>query len=169
MIPPPSSITGKFGNMRTRAHEMAASDIAEIVGIERACFPAPWGQNAYLSEISNPYALNIVIKEIDSLENHRIWAYSCNHIVDGELSILRMAVAAEKRRLGIGEHLMGIVLAQAANQEATEAFLEVRPSNIQARSLYQKLGFRFIATRPNYYPETGEHALVMMRTLKETS
>lgn len=169
MKTPPKCITGKFGNMCTHAYAMTAPDIKCIVDIERACFPSPWRQNSFLSEIGNPYSLNIVIKEIVPLENHRIWAYSCNHVIGSELSILRMAVAVEKRRLGIGEHLMGIVLHQAAQQGASKAFLEVRPSNIKARSLYRKLGFRVIAARPNYYPETGEHALVMMKTLKETS
>jgi len=148
---------------------MEASDIRYIVDIERTCFPAPWHQKAFLSEINNPYSLNIVIKEIDPLENHRIWAYSCNHVIGSELSILRMAVAAEKRRLGIGKHLLGIVLHRAMQRGAAKAFLEVRPSNRIAILLYQKLDFRVIGTRPNYYPETGEPALVMMKMLKETS
>lgn len=155
--------------MCAQAYSMEVSDIGHIVDIERACFPAPWRRDAFLSEINNPYSLNIVIKEVDSLENCRICAYSCNHVIANELSILRMAVSPEKRRLGIGEHLMGIVLHQAMQRGATEAFLEVRPSNMKARSLYQKLGFRVVGTRPNYYPETGEHALLMMKIIKEIS
>jgi ribosomal-protein-alanine N-acetyltransferase len=155
--------------MYCHAQVMTASDIDTIADIERACFPVPWGRNAFLSELNNPYALNIVIKVIDPLENGRIYAYSSNHIVEEELSILKMAVAPEKRRLGIGEFLMETVLYQASRRGAAQAFLEVRPSNRNAISLYKKMGFRVIGTRPNYYPETGETALVMMKRLKETS
>jgi ribosomal-protein-alanine N-acetyltransferase len=148
---------------------MTASDIHHIAIIEKACFPSPWSPSAFFSELGKPYALNFVIKKNGPLENNRIYAYSCNHIIENDLSILRMAVIPEKRRFGIGKQLMHFVLKQATDCGATKAFLEVRPSNEKAAMLYQKLGFRVIGTRPNYYPETGEHALVMMKRLKETS
>lgn len=148
---------------------MTASDIGHIAAIERACFPTAWSSDAFFSELQNPYALNIVINEVDSLDNRRIYAYSCNHILAKELSILRMAVIPEKQRLGIGKHLLETVFHQATLKGAEKAFLEVRPSNEKAGSLYRKLGFRVVGTRPNYYPETGEHALVMMKLLKEIS
>lgn len=159
----------KFGEMHCRIMTMTASDIGHIAAIERACFPVPWTSSAFLSELGNPYALNIILKEMDSLEKQPICAYSCNHVIENELSVLRMAVAPEKQRLGLGCHLMDTVLHQAAQRGATKAFLEVRPSNTKAISLYRKMGFQVIATRPNYYPETGEHALVMMKRIKEVS
>jgi ribosomal-protein-alanine N-acetyltransferase len=148
---------------------MAESDICHIAEIERECFSSPWSRDAFLSELKKGYGLNIVMREIDALENECICAYSCNHVIEDELSILRMAVVPGKRRLGIGEQLLDLVLEQATGQGAVKAFLEVRPSNAKASMLYRKLGFRVIGTRPNYYTETGEHALVMMKRLKETS
>jgi ribosomal-protein-alanine N-acetyltransferase len=158
-----------FGKMRCRIRPLTAADIVHVSRIEQACFPAAWSPNALFSELHNPYAFNIVINGIDSLDNLGIYAYSYNHIIGNELSILRMAVTPEKRRLGIGIYLMETVLRQATVKGAEKAFLEVRPSNKKAGSLYRKLGFRVVGTRPNYYPETGEHALVMMKRLKEKS
>jgi ribosomal-protein-alanine N-acetyltransferase len=40
-------------------------------------------------------------------------------------------------------------------------FLEVRESNLAARSLYGKFGFREVSRRPGYYQDTGEAAVVM--------
>jgi len=31
------------------------------------------------------------------------------------------------------------------------------------------MGFQLIGKRPGYYPETGEHALVLMKNLEEVS
>ena len=148
---------------------MTESDIDHILGIERACFPVPWHRQAFVEEINNPYSLCMVIKENDILENSTICAYSCCHILAGEMTLLRLAVAPEKRRMGLGARLLGSALNHAAERGAAAAYLEVRPSNEEAQSLYRKLGFRVVGTRPNYYPETGENALVMMKNLKEIS
>ncbi len=166
---PPQGAPREFSEMMGRIYLMTESDIRSVVDIERMCFPVPWGYQSFLAEYNNPYSLNFVIKEPDSLENNHIYAYSCNHVVGNELSILKMAVSPEKRRLGYAEHLLGTVIHRAIQKGATEAFLEVRPSNYKAQALYRKLGFRVIGTRPNYYPETGEDALMMMKILKEIS
>jgi ribosomal-protein-alanine N-acetyltransferase len=41
------------------------------------------------------------------------------------------------------------------------AFLEVRPTNVEALGLYESFGFRVIGRRKGYYFDTGEDALVM--------
>ena len=44
---------------------------------------------------------------------------------------------------------------------ARDATLEVRVSNVAARRLYEKFGFRPVGVRPRYYSDDGEDALVM--------
>ncbi|MEA2611822.1 MAG: [ribosomal protein S18]-alanine N-acetyltransferase, partial [Chloroflexota bacterium] len=44
---------------------------------------------------------------------------------------------------------------------AHEATLEVRLSNLPARRLYEKFGFRPVGLRPRYYSDNGEDALIM--------
>ncbi len=44
---------------------------------------------------------------------------------------------------------------------AHEATLEVRLSNLAARRLYEKFGFRPVGLRPRYYSDNGEDALIM--------
>jgi [ribosomal protein S18]-alanine N-acetyltransferase len=43
--------------------------------------------------------------------------------------------------------------------------LEVRPSNVEARGLYESFGFRVVGRRRGYYYDTGEDALVMETVL----
>lgn len=47
-------------------------------------------------------------------------------------------------------------------------YLEVRQSNTFAKDLYKKLGFQIMATRPKYFMDTGEDALIMIKVLEET-
>ena len=42
-----------------------------------------------------------------------------------------------------------------------EATLEVRLSNLAARRLYEKFGFRPVGIRPRYYTDNDEDALIM--------
>ena len=44
--------------------------------------------------------------------------------------------------------------------------LEVRPSNTEARTLYESFGFRVVGRRRGYYYDTGEDALVMEADLQ---
>ena len=44
---------------------------------------------------------------------------------------------------------------------AHEATLEVRPSNMPARRLYEKYGFKVVGTRTRYYSDDNEDALIM--------
>ena len=76
-----------------------------------------------------------------------------------EREILNIAVHAQFRRQGIATTLLNNEL----NRLATY-FLEVRESNYSGRQLYEKLGFRAIATRKQYYENPSEPAIVM--TLK---
>jgi hypothetical protein len=49
----------------------------------------------------------------------------------------------------------------ALDRRATEATLEVRLSNLPARRLYEKFGFRPVGLRPRYYTDNNEDALIM--------
>jgi ribosomal-protein-alanine N-acetyltransferase len=148
---------------------MMESDLESVLEIERRSFPIPWSRKSFSHEIKNPHSLCMVIRENVALENSSVCAYSCSHVIGDEMTLLRLAVVPEKRRTGFGGRLMDVALDQATVLGATSAFLEVRPSNVQAQSFYHQFGFRVIGTRPNYYPETGENALVMIKSLKEIS
>ncbi len=144
---------------------MTECDLPVVLEIERVCFPAPWHRRAFLEELANPLAVNLVLKSIAPLANPTVEAYSCCHVVSDELSILRMAVAPHRQRSGMASRILDAVFRRGLAMGATRAFLEVRPSNAAAIALYRKKGFAHIGRRPHYYPETREDALVMAAAL----
>jgi ribosomal protein S18 acetylase RimI-like enzyme len=75
----------------------------------------------------------------------------------GEAEILNLAVAIQERRCGVGTALIEAL-------DEPDLFLEVRPSNLSAQSLYRKLGFRVVGERKDYYDDPVETALVMRRS-----
>jgi ribosomal protein S18 acetylase RimI-like enzyme len=66
-------------------------------------------------------------------------------------------VHPEFRRLGVATELLRAEIARWPGAH----FLEVRESNIAARSLYEGLGFQAVGTRPGYYDNPPETGIVM--------
>lgn len=75
--------------------------------------------------------------------------------------ITTIAVAPAYRGRGIGELLLNGLIDQAMELHADVLTLEVRVSNVVAQQLYLKYGFRPAGTRPRYYTDNGEDALIM--------
>ena len=74
---------------------------------------------------------------------------------------MNLAVIELMRHKGIARALVTQALEVGLTQGAMRAVLEVRASNQAAHGLYQSLGFRSGATRPKYYTNPVEDALLM--------
>ncbi|RYD03254.1 hypothetical protein N752_20700 [Desulforamulus aquiferis] len=82
-------------------------------------------------------------------------------LVLDEAHITNVAVHPEYRGKSIGEALMLEMIQQAIIRGAVRMTLEVRPSNMAARELYKKLGFKEKGLRKKYYTDTNEDAIIM--------
>jgi ribosomal-protein-alanine acetyltransferase len=85
----------------------------------------------------------------------QIAGFSVSRTIDaGEVEVLNIAVDPQFRRRGIAMRLLRSI-------RADHLILEVRESNLAARNLYEKLGFREIGRRDKYYDDPEETAIVM--------
>ncbi|MDH7577900.1 MAG: ribosomal protein S18-alanine N-acetyltransferase [Bacillota bacterium] len=141
---------------------MKLSDITQILTIENCSFPSPWSYRAFLSELKNKFAVYFV-----AVLNHQVVGYAGMWLFSGEAHVTTVAVDPGFRGRGLGRLLMNTLMEYARVQGAETMVLEVRPSNLAALNLYKSLGFRQIGWRKNYYIETGEDALVMLRNLQQ--
>ena len=143
--------------LRLRIEPMRFEDLPTVLAIERASFTSPWPANAYRSELeSNRLATYLVARAGDE-----ITAYGGMWLMVDEAHITTFAVHPAWRRQHIGERLLLAFLDIAVDRRAREATLEVRLSNLPARRLYEKFGFRPVGLRPNYYSDDHEDALIM--------
>ena len=141
---------------------MRPVDLPEVVAIERATFPIPWTHDNFLHEIErNPFACNRVARS----EKGSVEAYASTWMVGEELRINNLAVREASRGKGYGETLMRNLMELARQAGCQIATLEVRPSNLAALKLYERLGFREIGRRKGYYTDTREDALLMRASL----
>ena len=139
-----------------RIENMTAAHVAQIAGLEKLCFHDPWSEKSISSELENALALWLV-----ALEGETVTGYVGSQTVLGWTDMMNVAVHPDYRRRGIGEALVEelIVRLKAMGNECLT--LEVRASNEPAKQLYDKLGFREVGRRPNYYRNPKEDALIM--------
>jgi ribosomal-protein-alanine N-acetyltransferase len=141
---------------------MLPRDLPEVVAIERGTFPIPWTHANFLHEIeNNPFACNRVVRSAGG----SVEAYASSWIIDGEVRINNLAVSTTCRRKGRGEALVRHLMEVGRGLGCRRISLEVRPSNAAALRLYDKLGFKEVGRRKNYYSDTHEDALVMRAAL----
>ncbi|MCJ7841383.1 ribosomal protein S18-alanine N-acetyltransferase [Lederbergia sp. NSJ-179] len=133
------------------------ADIDQIVEIEKAAFTVPWPAEAFYQDIlTNRFALYLLMEYKGVVVGYcGVW------IVVDEAHITNIALLPEYRGKKLGETLMKKMMSYAKEAGAEKMTLEVRVSNIRARSLYKKLGFQEGGIRKSYYTDNQEDALVM--------
>ena len=134
----------------------------KILEIEELSFPSPWSLNALRSEIENP------VSHLWALEMGRFLSgYICFWMFGGEIQLINLAVHPHDRGKGLGHYLLTRMIETGLSKGIGHIWLEVRPSNVAARNLYERLGFEEAYRRPGYYPDTREDAIVMSLNLLE--
>jgi ribosomal-protein-alanine N-acetyltransferase len=142
---------------------MQMADIQAVLEIDRLSFPIPWSENTYRYEVLENRSSYMNIVEIDHNGQKKIIGYVGFWFIIDEAHISTIAVHPEFREQGIGELLLRWALEQAIALDARIVTLEVRLSNQRAINLYQKYQFEIVGSRPRYYRDNNEDALLMTR------
>ena len=153
---------------------MKATDLDSVLEIEKISFLNPWPRAFFLDELEKRHARSYIVShngcEIPKAYTRRqVDGYACFNVAADELHLLKMAVRPEMRNRKIALHFLETCFSHALEEKLSCVFLEVRRSNETAVNLYEKLGFRLIAVRPDYYPGNAgkrEDALIMRKILK---
>jgi len=118
------------------------SDYPEVQRILEQCpGAAQWSPEGYEF---------LVAEEGKMLAGFLVWRFTA----PDEIEILNVAVDPLRRRTGVAKALL-------SGLPKAVVFLEVRESNLAARSLYRRAGFAELRLRPGYYRNPDEGAIVM--------
>jgi ribosomal-protein-alanine N-acetyltransferase len=138
------------------------SDLPQVIAIERRAFPTPWSLAMFVLELAKPSGVCLA-----ALEDGKLAGYLICSRYDQVWHLMNIAVDPPMRRRGIARAMLEGMIERAGPQE--QYTLEVRTSNAGAISLYERFGFKAAGTRPRYYRDTGEDALIMWRTSETPS
>lgn len=147
--------------VKVRIRDASSRDLARIFEIERLAFAHPWSLDSFRRELALPFSRLMVADADESGDGDRPLAgFLCRWLVADECHILNVAVHPSMRRMGIGIELMTEAIVEAKAKNIHLITLEVRRSNLAARTLYRRLNFEERRLRRNYYG-LGEDAIVM--------
>jgi ribosomal-protein-alanine N-acetyltransferase len=154
-------VSAILANQGAGIRPLTGADLDAIMEIEIRAYDFPWTQGIFRDCLRVGYCCWCY--ENDEM----IQAYGVMSAAAGESHILNLTVRPESQRQGIGSRLLKHFQQLARRHGADTLMLEVRPSNRNAISLYEKLGFNEIGVRRNYYPaENGrEDALLLALNL----
>jgi ribosomal-protein-alanine N-acetyltransferase len=143
--------------LKIRLAPMQPGDLDAVQRIEHASFTTPWPSYAYRQEIETNRLAHYIVARIGD----EIVGFAGMWMMVDQAHVTTFAVDPKWRRKGIGAQMVRALLEMARPLGARQATLEVRLSNLAARRLYEKFGFRPVGIRPRYYSDNGEDALIM--------
>jgi len=135
-------------------------DLPDIYDIETRSFSPHWSYNSLAQEVCHPREYSHVLA---GKLNGRVVCFTVFWTVVDECHVLNFAVHPDYRRQGIGAAMMDAVLRRMKSLDIRVVTLEVRISNLTARRLYERAGFKPVAIRRGFYQDNGEDAIVMWR------
>jgi ribosomal-protein-alanine N-acetyltransferase len=128
-----------------------------VLRIEQAVFPQPWSHRLFVEELAQRKTRAYRAAWIGS----DIVGFAGQMFVDDESHVNNIAVDPTWQGRGLGAVLLSDLVRTALGRGARHLTLEVRVGNEPALALYGRFGMAPVGVRPNYYPETGDDALVM--------
>ncbi len=136
-------------------------DERAIAEIEKECFSIPWSENAINEAVANGTVFLVAEKSF------RIVGYVSMNTALDEGYINNIAVKGDFRRQGIADRLLNSLYKKAEKLNLAFLSLEVRASNKNAISLYQKAGYKNMGIRKNFYEKPTEDAIIMTKTMRD--
>jgi ribosomal-protein-alanine N-acetyltransferase len=138
---------------------MTRDDLGAVMRLEQELFaPDTWTRAMYLEELG----LRDTRYYLVAVDGTEIVGYAGLIAYPEEAHIATIGVTTARQGEGICGTLLDALLTEA-DRRCPVVLLEVRATDEATQGLYRRRGFVPIGVRPNYYPLSGEDALVMRR------
>lgn len=135
----------------------ASADLTAVAELDLVCFGSDaWSPASWSDEFARVGEDRVALVADDGAVVGYV-VLLVPPLAEDPVELLRIAVAPEERRTGIGSRLMSAALTASGGRTV---LLEVADGNKSARRLYRDAGFAEISTRRGYYAG-GEDAVIM--------
>lgn len=133
-------------------------DAVCLAKLEQIVFSDAWSETALVETLRQDRAYIFLAEEKNEVVG---WLTFYSVLDEGEIA--RIAVIPSKRNAGVAGQLLEHLQKHCVESGIGTIFLEVRASNLPARTCYRKHGFLEDGIRKQYYSNPEEDAVLMHR------
>lgn len=139
--------------------------LEDVMMIQIACYDgkAPWGRIAVRRELRNTHTSYFLI----CYDHFTPIAFIGMSMRNASMHVTNIATTPTYQGQGVASFLIEIAIDLAKQLNRNVLTLEVRTSNLNAKRLYNYLGFEDGRIKRNYYQDNGEDALEMAYVIEE--
>lgn len=149
-----------------RVRRMTVADTDAVMQIAASLPDAPqWVRGAYVDAVESIGMRRLALIAED-VRSEGIAGFGIVGLTPPEAELEIIATAALFQRQGVARRIFTRLTALLRGEGVTEVVLEVRPSNLPARSFYESQGFVACGCRKGYYAQPVEDAVLMRLVLK---
>jgi ribosomal-protein-alanine N-acetyltransferase len=137
---------------------MTVAHLDAVLALEQQAYPFPWTRGNFIDSLAAGYMAEVL------LDGGSLIAYYVAMHGVRETHLLNITVEPCRWGEGHGRRLLDRVVVRSRAMQGQTLWLEVRHSNLRARTMYQRYGFTQVGTRRGYYPaphDQREDAIVM--------
>lgn len=136
-------------------------DINVIMYLESTCFVAPWGLEDIKYELSSNPVSNVWV-----IENSQgtVLGFIDYWITFDSATVCQICINPMFRKMGLGTILLNEMIKDCKANRVRNITLEVRENNLNAINLYEKVGFKKILVKKEYYTN-GDNAIYMVKEI----
>ena len=124
---------------------MCIDDLGNVYNLESQSYEFPWTKEILRDCI--PYKYDSFTIYFNSI----LVGYVISKISFPETHILNLTIASDFRKKGLGQSLIELIINDSRIRGTKDIILEVRVNNDAAISLYEKLNFKKVGLRKDYY------------------
>ena len=155
---PPAASDSPVFKPEVRLQALSINDLDALLAIEQRAYSHPWTRGNFTDALASGYQIQLLKGGTELL------GYFVAMPGVDEAHLLNLTVAPEFQGQGWARLLLDALALWARGQKAQWLWLEVRVSNLRARQIYERYGFRRVGERKRYYPAADggrEDAIVM--------
>ncbi len=142
---------------------MTVNDLDTVLAIEAASYSFAWSRGNFIDSLAAGHRCELRLDPAGRCLGYCVAMHGYE-----EMHLLNITVAPAHRRQGHARAMLLRLADDARARGDRKLWLEVRQSNVDARHLYEALGFEAVGLRRGYYPaaQGREDALVMSLLLR---